>query len=39
MKLKAKIGAFVATAAVACAIGATPAQAARRPCPCRARVT
>ena len=28
MKLKAKIGAFVATAAVACAIGAAPAQAA-----------
>ena len=28
MKLKAKIGAFVATAAVACAFGAAPAQAA-----------
>lgn len=28
MNLKAKIGAFVATAAVACAIGAAPAQAA-----------
>ena len=28
MKLKAKFGAFVATAAVACAIGAAPAQAA-----------
>lgn len=31
MKLKAKIGAFVATAAVACAIGAAPAQAATAP--------
>lgn len=31
MKLKAKIGAFVATAAVACAIGAAPAQAASTP--------
>lgn len=28
MKLKAKFGAFIATAAVACAIGAAPAQAA-----------